>query len=99
MNRPLIKGTFASTFEQETGESFPEDGFERIAANDQAFMSKYKNALKISMRKADDVSIEAGASSGMFTGISKGKDAARQKGMEWFVKTFFYNYNDYMNYV
>ena len=97
MNRPLIKGTFASTFEQETGESFPEDGFERIAANDQAFMSKYKNALKISMKKADDVSIEAGASSGMFTGISKGKDAARQKGMEGFVKKFFYNYNDYMN--
>ena len=97
MNRPLIKGTFASTFEQETGESFPEDGFERIAANDQAFMSKYKNALKISMKKSDDVSIEAGASSGMFTGISKGKDAARQKGMEGFVKKFFYNYNDYMN--
>ncbi len=97
MNRPLIKGTFASTFEQETGESFPEDGFERIAANDQAFMSKYKNALKISMKKADDVSIEAGASSGMFTGISKGKDAARQKEILGFVKKFFYNYNDYMN--
>jgi len=97
MNRPLIKGTFASTFEQETGESFPEDGFERIAANDQAFMSKYKNALKISMKKSDDVSIEAGASSGMFTGISKGKDAARQKGMEGFIKKFFYSYNNYMN--
>jgi hypothetical protein len=94
MNRPLIKGTFASTFEQETGESFPEDGFEKIAANDQAFMSKYKNALKVAMRKSDDVSIEAGSSSGLFTGISKGKDARRKNE---FVKMLFYSYNDYMN--
>lgn len=94
MNRPLIKGTFASTFEKETGQPFPKDGFEKIADNDQAFMSKYKNALKVAMRKSDDVSIEAGASSGLFTGISKGKDARRKNE---FAKMLFYNYNDYMN--
>ena len=94
MSRPLWKGAFASTFKQETGESFPEDGFERIAANDQAFMSKHKNALEVATKKADDVSIEAAASSGLFTGISRGKDASRKRDIGGM---FFANFNNYMS--
>jgi|11BtaG_2_1085332.scaffolds.fasta_scaffold00860_2 hypothetical protein len=94
MSRPLWKGAFASTFKQETGESFPEDGFERIAANDQAFMSKYKNALEVATKRADDISIEAAASSGLFTGISRGKDASRKRDIGGM---FFANFNNYMS--
>jgi hypothetical protein len=94
MSRPLWKGTFALTFQQETGQPFPEDGFERIAANDQAFMSKHKNALEVATKKADDISIEAAASSGLFTGISRGKDASRKRDIGGM---FFANFNNYMS--
>jgi len=94
MSRPLWKGAFASTFKQETGQPFPEDGFERIAANDQAFMSKHKNALEVATKKADDISIEAAASSGLFTGISRGKDASRKRDIGGM---FFANFNNYMS--
>jgi hypothetical protein len=97
MTRPLWNGAFDAAFEKETGQKFPEDGFERIAANDQAFMSEYKDALKVATRKADDVAIEAGASSGMFTGITRGKDWKTNKNvLSGGIKFLFSNFNHYM---
>ena len=98
MTRPLWKGTFDLTFEKETGKPFPADGFERIAANDQAFMSEYKGALKIATAKADDTTVEAGASSGLFTGVTRGKDyKSESSGMKSTLKYLFANFNGYMS--
>ncbi len=97
MTRPLWRGTFDLAFEKETGKAFPADGFERIAANDQAFMSEYEGALKIATAKADDIAIEAGASSGLFTGITRGKDwKSESSGLKSTAKYFFANFNGYM---
>ena len=95
LNRPLWFGAFATEFKKQTGQDVD---FERIAAQDEAYMSKYEEAIAKSSTIADDISIEAGASEGLFTGISKGKDWKEEKNQYKTIAKFIaYNYNNYMN--
>tara|TARA_R110000868_G_scaffold381669_1_gene648065 strand:- start:47 stop:2458 length:2412 start_codon:yes stop_codon:yes gene_type:complete len=95
LNRPLWFGSFAIEFKKETGQNID---FERIAAQDEAYMSKHEEAIAKSTTVADDISIEAGASEGLFTGISKGKDWKEDKSkLKLIFKFVAYNYNNYMN--
>lgn len=95
LNRPLWFGAFATEFKKQTGQDVD---FERIAAQDEAYMSKYEEAIAKSSTIADDISIEAGASEGLFTGISKGKDWKEDKNQYKAIAKFVaYNYNNYMN--
>ena len=93
--RPLWRGAFVRTFETETGKKFPSDAFEKMAANDQAFMSEYADAIDKARKKADDMTIEAGASSGLFTGIFRGKD--KKVADSSFTYKVFENFNSFMS--
>ena len=93
--RPLWRGSFVRTFEAETGKKFPADAFEKMAANDQAFMSEYEDAIAKATKKADDMTIEAGASSGILTGIFRGKD--KKVADSSFTYKAFENFNSFMS--
>jgi hypothetical protein len=95
MNRPLWFGSFALEFKKQSG---VEVNFEKIAAKDKDYFEKHEDAIEKAKRKADDVSIEAAASEGLFTGISKGKDWKTEKdGFNKFLKFAFSNFNGFMN--
>lgn len=95
MNRPLWFGTFALEFKKESGVDVD---FERIAGKSEAYLEKHAEAIEKAKKKADDVSIEAAASEGLFTGISKGKDWKTEKNaLKGSAKFLFYNFNNFMN--
>jgi len=95
MNRPLWFGSFALEFKKQSG---VEVNFEKIAAKDKDYFEKYEEAIEKAKRKADDTSIEAAASEGLFTGISKGKDWKTEKDtFTSFAKFAFSNFNGFMN--
>lgn len=95
MNRPLWFGSFALEFKKQSG---VEVNFEKIAAKDKDYFKKHEEAIEKAKRKADDTSIEAAASEGLFTGISKGKDWKTEKdGFDKFLKFAFSNFNGFMN--
>jgi hypothetical protein len=95
MNRPLWFGSFALEFKKQSG---VEVNFEKIAAKDKDYFEKHEEAIEKAKRKADDTSIEAAASEGLFTGISKGKDWKTEKdGFNKFLKFAFSNFNGFMN--
>jgi hypothetical protein len=95
MNRPLWFGSFALEFKKQSG---VEVNFEKIAAKDKDYFEKHEEAIEKAKRKADDTSIEAAASEGLFTGISKGKDWKTEKdGFDRFLKFAFSNFNGFMN--
>jgi hypothetical protein len=66
--RPHWFGTFASEFKKVTG---VEPDFEKIAANDEAYMKQYKDAINKSRDRADKMSVFIGASDNPFKGILK----------------------------
>ena len=76
--RPIWFGTFDSKFKEITGKS---PDFDKIAANDEAYMSKYKEALNASTKHADNRSVMAGATDNAFMGILKGTSKPNQSAM------------------
>jgi hypothetical protein len=73
--RPIWFGSFAYNFKKITGEDV---NFEKIAANDEAYMDNNKEALEEAKTIADERSVITGASSNAFTGILKGTSKPNQ---------------------
>ncbi len=78
ISRPLFFGTFAKVFKQETGQDMDVD---KITENDQAYMSKYADAILAAKRSADAKVTQAATSNDPFSGVLKNqlsdKDGAR----------------------
>tara|TARA_B110000238_G_scaffold147482_1_gene159024 strand:+ start:424 stop:7950 length:7527 start_codon:yes stop_codon:yes gene_type:complete len=78
ISRPLFFGTFARVFKQETGQDMDVD---KITENDQAYMSKYADAILAAKRSADAKVTQAATSNDPFSGVLKNqlsdKDGAR----------------------
>lgn len=68
--RPFWFGIFAQNFKKETGQDVD---YEKLAANDEAYLSKFKNVINKSKDVAD--------SQAMLAGGTKNPFAARQKSM------------------
>lgn len=67
--RPMWFGAFANQFENITGK---EVDFDKIAANDEAYMEENKEALDKATQLADERSVMVGATDNPFMGILKG---------------------------
>lgn len=67
--RPMWFGAFSNRFEAITG---VKPDFDKIAANDKAYMEKYSAALKEATELADRRSVMAGATDNAFMGMLKG---------------------------
>jgi hypothetical protein len=87
--RPLWFGSFANEFKKASGKDVD---FEKIAANDQAYMDANKEAIEQAKKLADERSVMAGATDNAFMGILKGTLKPNQSG---FAKAFN-NFNNYM---
>lgn len=87
--RPIWFGSFANKFEQVTGEKVD---FEKIAENDEAYMSQFKEAIDESTTFADNKSVLAGATDNAFMGILKGTSKPNQTA---FLRAFN-NFNNFM---
>jgi hypothetical protein len=88
--RPIWFGSFATNFKNETGKDVD---FEKIAANDEVYMSENKEAIDKSKDAADERSVITGASNNAFTGILKGTSKPNQSN---FIKGFN-NFNNFMS--
>ena len=87
--RPVWFGAFANEFKKQTGS---EVDFDKIAANDEAYMSKYGEAISKARDAADEKSTLTGASDNPFMGILKGAVTADQSG--W--TRAYNNFNNFM---
>jgi hypothetical protein len=87
--RSMWFGSFAKEFKKITG---VEPDFDKIAANDEAYMNEYKDALKESTSLADDKTVLTAATDNPFMGILKGAPNPNQGA---FVKAFNI-FNNYM---
>jgi hypothetical protein len=87
--RSMWFGSFAKEFKKITG---VEPDFDKIAANDEAYMNEYKDALKESTSLADNKTILTAATDNPFMGILKGAPTPTQSS---FVKAFNI-FNNYM---
>ena len=67
--RPLWFGAFRNEFKKITGS---EPDFQKVEANDEAYMNENKEALDQATTKADQTSVFAGATDNPFMGILKG---------------------------
>jgi len=67
--RPIWFGAFANEFENISGKK---PDFDKIAANDEAYMSENKEAIDKARNLADDKTVRAGATENAFMGILKG---------------------------
>ena len=67
--RPLWFGAFRNEFKKITGS---EPDFQKIEANDEAYMNENREALDQATAKADQTSVFAGATDNPFMGILKG---------------------------
>jgi hypothetical protein len=87
--RPIWFGSFAANFKNETGQDVD---FKKIAANDETYMNKNKDAIEKAKNAADERSVITGASNNAFTGILKGTSKPNQSN---FIKGFN-NFNNFM---
>lgn len=87
--RPLWFGSFATEFKNQTGQ---EVDFDKIAANDEAYMNEHKEAIKNAKDKADERTTLAGATDNAFMGMLKGTSKPNQSS---FIKAFN-NFNNFM---
>jgi len=87
--RPIWFGSFANEFKKITGQDI---NFDKIAANDEAYMSKYKEAINQAKTTADERSVFTGATDNAFMGILKGTPKPNQSG--WL--RAFNNFNNFM---
>lgn len=88
--RPIWFGSFAYNFKKITGNDVD---FKKIAANDEAYMDKNKEALEEAKNIADERSVITGASSNAFTGILKGTSKPNQS----ITTKAFNNFNSFMS--
>ena len=87
--RPMWFGAFANQFKNITGK---EVDFEKIAANDEAYMEANKEAIEKSKTLADERSVMAGATDNAFMGILKGTTKPNQS----LLLRGFNNFNNFM---
>jgi len=87
--RPIWFGTFATEFKNQTGQ---EVDFDKIAANDEAYMSQHRDAIDAARDKADERSVLTGATDNPFMGILKGTNKPNQSA---FLRGFN-NFNSFM---
>jgi len=87
--RPIWFGSFANEFKNQTGVDID---FNKIGANDEAYMNKYGEAISKARNFADEKSILAGASDNPFMGIIKGTNTADQGH----IKKIYNNFNNFM---
>lgn len=87
--RPMWFGAFATEFKRQTGE---EVDFDKIAENDEAYMSDNSEAIKNATDFADERSVSTGASDNPFMGILKG---TLKPDQSVFTKAFN-NFNSFM---
>jgi len=76
--RPIWFGTFASEFNKIAGE---DPDFEKIASNDEQYMSEHADHLAEATSKADQMSVFTGATENAFMDISKGKSLPSQSAL------------------
>ena len=93
--RPIWFVNFGREFEKVSG---TKPDFNKISENDEAYMAKYKEAIKKASAIADDSSIKAGASDNAFTGILKSRVKATDTSMLKFYKRFNNFMQRFLNY-
>jgi hypothetical protein len=87
--RPMWFGSFANQFKNITGK---EVDFEKIAANDEAYMQDNKEAIEKAKTTADERSVMTGATDNAFMGILKGTTKPNQSA----TLRAFNNFNNFM---
>jgi hypothetical protein len=88
--RPIWFGSFSENFRKIAGKDVD---FEKIAANDEAYMEENKDAIEEAKNIADERSVITGASNNAFTGILKGTSKPEQSNA---IKAFN-NFNGFMS--
>ena len=89
ISRPLWFGTVASTFKSETGQNID---FDKIAENNSDYMKKYKEAIAVSTRKADENVTMAATSNDPFSQVLKNQAKQGEAGYN-----FYRMLNSYMS--
>ena len=89
ITRPIWFGSFAAEFENQTGQ---EVDFDKIAANDEAYMAENAEAIQAATDKADLESVRSGATDNPFLGIV---NSMRKEG-EGPARAIFRAANNYM---
>jgi hypothetical protein len=87
--RPYWFGVYSNVFQRETGEKID---LQKIAANDEAYMTQYKDAIKKATAAADRMSVRVGATDNPFMGILKGSVKPDQSALT----RGFNNFNNFM---
>jgi hypothetical protein len=87
--RPIWFGDFANVFKAEAG---VEVDFNKIAANDEAYMKEYSEAIQKAKDAADETSVKTGATDNPFMNVLKGKSKPNQTA---FLRAFN-NFNGFM---
>ena len=87
--RPIWFGEFANVFKTETG---AEVDFNKIAANDEAYMTEYSEVIEKAKDAADETSVKTGATDNPFMDLLKGKSKPNQTA---FLRAFN-NFNGFM---
>jgi hypothetical protein len=87
--RPMWFGSFANQFKNITGKDVD---FEKIAANDEAYMEANKEAIDKAKTLADERSVMTGATDNAFMGILKGTTKPNQSA----TLRAFNNFNNFM---
>lgn len=88
--RPFYFGVFAQNFKKETGQDVD---FDKIAANDEAYLSKFKDAINKSKDAADNQAMLAGGTKNPFAARQK---AMTVKGASAFSQ-IYQSFNNFMN--
>jgi len=73
--RPMWFGSFSTSFERITGNK---PDFDKIAANDEAYMTENKEALSKAKTQADERSVMTGSTNNAFMGLLKGTNKPNQ---------------------
>jgi hypothetical protein len=89
VTRPVWFGTFANEFKARTGQ---EVDFDKIAANDEAYLDKFREDIEASRDEADTASIRTGATDNVFLGIIGGLRSPKNSPL----KNFYRLINSYM---
>jgi hypothetical protein len=89
--RPLWFGSFENAFVEITGKK---PDFEKIAANDEAYMAANQEALNKATDTADQVTTLAGAADNPFKSMLRGKYPSKAK--QTALLQFFNNFNSFM---
>lgn len=87
MMQPLWIGTFTSEFKKEAG---VEVDVNKLAANDEAYMDKYADAIEKAKREADDITVRAGSTDNAALAVLRNTITPEQKASrfwKWY-KTF-----------